>query len=92
LYADPPIVQSQIIRADVAASLLDVHVSVCPRKAKRMIPGSSVKELVPESPNEKEDGISEITFGQLFKPGAAQYRHVETEALKNGTPFKSAIQ
>jgi hypothetical protein len=54
---------------------------------KRMVPGPSVKELVPESPNEKEDGISRIIFAQLFKPGETEYSHVGTDALKNAPPL-----
>jgi len=52
-----------------------------------MVPGPSVKELVPESPNEKEDGISRIIFAQLFKPGETEYSHVGTDALKNAPPL-----
>ncbi|MDX6528473.1 MAG: hypothetical protein QOH41_763 [Blastocatellia bacterium] len=56
-------------------------------KPKRMIPGSSVKELVPESPNEKEDGVAQITLGQLFKPGSTEYTHVGANALKDAPPL-----
>jgi uncharacterized repeat protein (TIGR01451 family) len=52
-----------------------------------MIPGPSVKELVPELPNEKQDGICQITFGQLFKPGPTEYTHVGAKALKDAPPL-----
>jgi len=56
-------------------------------KPKRMIPGPSMRELVPESQNEKEDGISRIVFAQLFKEGPTEYTHVGTGALKNAPPL-----
>src|SRR5258707_2329199 len=56
-------------------------------KSKRMIPGPSVKELIPESPNEKEDGVARITLGQLFKPGSTEYAHVGANALKDAPPL-----
>jgi len=42
--------------------------SCAQEKPKRMIPGPSVKELVPESSNEKQDGISKFIVAQLFDP------------------------
>lgn len=56
-------------------------------KAKRMVPGPSVKELVPASPNEKEDGISKIIIGQLFKPGNAEYTRIGAGGLKDAPPL-----
>ncbi len=56
-------------------------------KPKRMIPGASVKELVPETPNETENGISQIIYGQLFKPGTTEYTHVGAKALKDAPPL-----
>lgn len=56
-------------------------------KPKRMIPGPSVKELVPESPNEKEDGVAQITLGELFKPGSTEYTHAGANALKDAPPL-----
>jgi len=52
-----------------------------------MAPGSSIKDLVPESPNEKEDGITQITFGQLFKQGTAEYTRVGATGLKDAPPL-----
>src|SRR5438552_2644651 len=56
-------------------------------KPNRMIPGPSVKELVPESPNPSQDGVSQIIFSQLFKPGTTEYAHVGNRVLKNAPPF-----
>jgi len=56
-------------------------------KPKRMVPGPSVKELVPESPNEKEDGISKIVLGELFKPGNAEYTRIGVAGLKDAPPL-----
>lgn len=56
-------------------------------KPKRMIPGSSVKELLPESANEKEDGITQITIGQLFKPGTTEYTRTGAAGLKDAPPL-----
>ncbi|MGZ5434557.1 MAG: DUF11 domain-containing protein [Pyrinomonadaceae bacterium] len=56
-------------------------------KTKRMVPGPSAKELVPESPSEGEDGVSRIIFAQLFKEGSTEYTHVGTGALKNVPPL-----
>jgi uncharacterized repeat protein (TIGR01451 family) len=61
--------------------------SCAQEKPKRMIPGTSVKELVPESPNEKEDGISQIIFAQLFKPGETEYKRVGSGVLKDAPPL-----
>jgi len=52
-----------------------------------MIQGASVKELVPESPNEKEDGISQITIGQLFKPGTTEYTRIGMAGQKDAPPL-----
>ncbi|MEK6336844.1 MAG: DUF11 domain-containing protein [Acidobacteriota bacterium] len=72
----------------IALLLFATAASSCAQeKPKRMIPGPSVKELVPESPNEKEDGISQIIFAQLFKPAPTEYKHVGTGALKNAPPL-----
>src|SRR5688572_24090101 len=63
-------------------------ISACAQeKPKRMVRGPSIRELVPESPNEKEDGISRIVFAQLFKEGPTEYTHVGTGALKNAPPL-----
>jgi len=59
------ILQSFKARSFVLMSLLlfSTSTSACAQeKPKRMISGPSFKELVPEAPNEKEDGISEIIF------------------------------
>jgi hypothetical protein len=56
-------------------------------KPKQMIPGPSVKELVPESPNRDQDGVSQIIFAELFKLGPTEYKHVGTRALKNAPPL-----
>jgi uncharacterized repeat protein (TIGR01451 family) len=56
-------------------------------KAKRMIPGSSPKELVPESRNTDQDGISQIIFAQLFQPGTTGYRHIGANGLKAAPPL-----
>jgi uncharacterized repeat protein (TIGR01451 family) len=61
--------------------------SCAQEKPKRMIPGPSVKELVPESRNPDEDGISQIIFAQLFQPGTTEYRHVGAKGLKAAPPL-----
>jgi len=61
--------------------------SCAQEKSKRMIPGPSEKELVPDAPDPNQDGISRILFAQLFKPGPTQYKHVGSGALKNAPPF-----
>jgi uncharacterized repeat protein (TIGR01451 family) len=76
-------------------SLLTVAFLICAtvtsacaqEKPKRMIPGPSVKELIPESTNEKEDGISRITIGQLFKPGTTEYAAVGAKGLRDAPPL-----
>jgi uncharacterized repeat protein (TIGR01451 family) len=52
-----------------------------------MIPGSSPKELVPESRNTDQDGISQIIFAQLFQAGATAYKHVGANGLKTAPPL-----
>jgi uncharacterized repeat protein (TIGR01451 family) len=52
-----------------------------------MIPGSSPKELVPESRNTDQDGISQIIFAQLFQPGTTGYRHIGANGLKAAPPL-----
>ena len=54
---------------------------------RRMIPGASVKELIPESPNERVDGVSKIIIGQLFKPGNTEYTRVGAAGLKDAPPL-----
>lgn len=61
--------------------------SCAQEKTKRMIPGPSVKELIPESPNEKQDGITQITIGQLFKPGTTEYTRIGMAGLKDAPPL-----
>lgn len=56
-------------------------------RPKRMIPGPSVKELVPKFPNPNQDGVNRIIFALLFKPGPTEYAHIGTAALKNAPPF-----
>ena len=56
-------------------------------KAKRMIRGPSVTVLVPESPNENGDGISQIIFGEIFKEGETEYTRVGSRALSNAPPL-----
>ena len=41
-------------------------------KSTQMVPGHSVKELVPKSSKPDQDGVSQIIFALLFKPGAAR--------------------
>lgn len=78
----------QLRSAFVALLLLASATSACAQeKPKRMIPGPSVKELVSESPNEKEDGISKIIIGQLFKPGNAEYTRIGAAGLKDAPPL-----
>jgi len=43
--------------------------------------------LVPESLNEKEDGITQITIGQLFKPGTTEYTRTGAAGLKDAPPL-----
>lgn len=63
-------------------------ISACAQeKPKRMVPGPSIKDLVPETRAEKEDGISRITFGLLFKEGETEYTRVGPAALKNAPPL-----
>ncbi len=72
----------------IALLFLVTATSACAQeKPKRMISGPSVKELIPESLNEKEDGIAQITLGQLFKPGSTEYAHVGANALKDAPPL-----
>jgi uncharacterized repeat protein (TIGR01451 family) len=64
--------------------LLTTATSACGQNnPRRMIPGASVKELIPESPNERVDGISKIIIGQLFKPGNAEYTRIGAADLKD---------
>lgn len=56
-------------------------------KPKPMIPGPSVKELVPKFPNPNQDGVNRIIFALLFKPGPTEYAHIGVGALKNAPPF-----
>jgi len=78
-----------------ARSLLTVAFLICAtvtsacaqEKPKRMIPGPSVKELVPEAPNEREDGVSKIIIGQLFKPGDTEYTRIGAAGLKDAPPL-----
>lgn len=60
-------------------------------KPKRMIPGPSVKQLVPESPIEKEDGIAQITFGEIFKQGITEYVHVGANGLRDTPPLPTGF-
>ena len=67
-------------------------------KAMQMIPGLSIKELVPKSPKPDQDGVSQIIFALLFKPGPTEYAHIGPDALKNApalptgyTLFKDGI-
>lgn len=72
----------------LALLFLAIATSGCAQeKPKQMIPGPSVKELVPEAPKPDQDGVSQIIFAQLFKPGPTEYTHVGTSALKNAPPF-----
>jgi uncharacterized repeat protein (TIGR01451 family) len=72
----------------VALVIFATVTSACAQeKPKRMIPGPSVKELVPESPNEKEDGISKIIIGQLFKPGNTEYTRIGSAGLNDAPPL-----
>ena len=48
-----------------------------------MIAGPSVKSLVPESPNENEDSITQITIGQLFKPGITEWTRIGLGGVKD---------
>jgi uncharacterized repeat protein (TIGR01451 family) len=52
-----------------------------------MIPGASVKDLVPESPNADQDGVSQIIFAQLFQSGTTSYKHVGANGLKTAPPL-----
>jgi len=52
-----------------------------------MIPGTSLKDLVTESPDQQEDGISQIILAQLFKPGPTEFTHVGAGALKTAPPL-----
>lgn len=56
-----------------------------------MIPGPSVKELIAASPNEKEDGISRITIGQLFKPGTTEYTRIGVNGVKDAPPLPTGF-
>jgi uncharacterized repeat protein (TIGR01451 family) len=70
------------------ALLLAMADSACAQaRPTRMVPGPSVRELVPESPKEKENRISQIIFAQLFKPGDTTYTHPGASALKNAPPL-----
>lgn len=60
-------------------------------KPKRMIPGPSVRELISEAPNEKEDGITKITIGEVIKPGAAEDTHVGAKGLKDAPPLPTGF-
>jgi uncharacterized repeat protein (TIGR01451 family) len=72
----------------IALLFLVTATSACAQeKPKRMIPGPSVKELVPESRNPDQDGISQIIFAQLFQPGTTGYRHVGANGLKAAPPL-----
>jgi uncharacterized repeat protein (TIGR01451 family) len=76
----------------IALLFLVTATSACAQeKPKRMIPGPSVKELIPESPNEKDDGIAQITLGQLFKPGSTEYTRVGANALKDAPPLPTGF-
>ncbi len=61
--------------------------SCAQEKPKRMIQGPSAKDLVPELQNEKEDGITQITIGQLFKPGTTEYTRIGAAGLKDAPPL-----
>ena len=77
-------------RSSLIAALLffATATSACAQeKPKQMIPGPSAKELVLESPSPNQDGISQIIFAQLFKPGPTEYRHAGTGALKDAPPL-----
>lgn len=72
----------------VGTLLMIVATSACLQaKPKRMIPASSAKELIPESPAKNEDGISKIIIGQLFKSGNTEYERVGAAGLKDAPPL-----
>jgi hypothetical protein len=50
-----------------------------------------VKELIAESPNEKEDGISRIAIGQLFKPGTTEYTRIGLNGVKDAPPLPTGF-
>jgi uncharacterized repeat protein (TIGR01451 family) len=52
-----------------------------------MVPGPSARELVPAAPKPTEDRISQILFGQLFKPGPTEYIHIGASGLKGLPPL-----
>jgi uncharacterized protein DUF11 len=57
------------------------------QRPTQMIPGASVKELIPESSDANSDGIAEIVLGQLFTLGNTEYTRVGAQALKDAPPF-----
>lgn len=72
--------------------LLSTFIPACAQeKPKRMVRGQSVEELVPESPNEKEDGIAQIVLGQLFKPGPTEYARVGAAGLRDAPPLPTGF-
>lgn len=78
------------VRSPLMAALLFLATatSACAQeKPKRMIPGASVKELVPESPTEKEDTIARITIGLLFKPGTTEYTRIGVKGSSATPPL-----
>src|SRR5437773_1986703 len=56
-------------------------------KSKRLIPGPSVKVLIPESNNKNEDRITQIILGELFKPGPTEYKRIGAAGLKDAPPL-----
>lgn len=62
------------------------------QKPKRMIQGPSVKELAPESPSQNEDGITQICFGLLFKPGTTEYTRVGMAGIKDRPPLPTGYR
>lgn len=59
-------------------------------KPKRMIPGASATELVPESPDEK-DGIAQIIIGRLFKSGNTEWTRIGSSGLKDSPPLPTGF-
>ena len=80
LKARPPLIVALLFFATVTSACAQ-------EKPKQMIPGPSVRQLVPESPNPDQDGVSQVIFAELFKPGPTEYKHVGTGALKNAPPL-----
>lgn len=56
----------------------------------RMVPSQSGKELIRENPSSAE-GVVEITFGQVFKPGNTEYAQVAPQDLKGAPPWPTGF-